>query len=209
MKVVLVNGSPKREGNTAGCLGVIARELSKADIETEIICIGDKGISGCSVCGACRRDVGRGCVQGGEWFAETAKKIYAADGLIFATPTYYAGMNGTMKSFMDRIFYSSNARMRHKVAAGVAVTRRTGGMTAFQQLNAYFLISEMLIAPSFYWNVAYGSVPGDVSRDAEGVSIMQNLAATMAWMLKMKEQTQKTLPPPAPPAERPRTDFIR
>ena len=209
MKVVLVNGSPKAEGNTYLACKTTADALQKEGIETEIIQIGHKPIAGCMACNACRK--GNGCVQNDAEFNAWAEKLYAADGVIFATPVYFAGLNGSVKAFLDRVFFSGRSHWRHKVGAGIAVVRRLGGMTAFQQLNAYFLISEMLIAPTFYWNVAYGATPGEVLQDGEGISLLENLARNMAWMLKMKEETKATLAPPAPvPAtERVRTNFIR
>lgn len=209
MKVVLINGSPKAEGNTYLACKTAAEALQGEGIDTEIIQIGHRAIAGCMACNGCRK--GEGCVHGDAEFLAWAEALYAADGVIFATPVYFAGLNGSVKAFLDRVFFSGRNRWRHKVGAGIAVVRRLGGMTAFQQLNAYFLISEMLIAPTFYWNVAYGAAPGEVLQDGEGISLIQNLARNMAWMLKMKEQTKDSLPPPAPVPmqERVRTNFIR
>ena len=209
MKVVLVNGSPKAEGNTYLACKTVADVLQKEGIETEIIEIGHKDIPGCMACNGCMK--GAGCVHADADFKAWAETLYAADGVIFATPVYYSGINGTFKSFLDRVFFSARGSWRHKIGAGIAVVRRLGGMTAFEQLNAYFLISEMLIAPTFYWNVAYGAAPGEVLQDGEGMSLLQNLGRNMAWMLKMKEQTKATVPPPPPlpMTERVRTNFIR
>ncbi|MCL1805616.1 MAG: flavodoxin family protein [Clostridiales bacterium] len=209
MKVVLVNGSPKAEGNTYLACKTVADALGKEGVDTEIIQIGHRDIQGCMACNGCMK--GDGCVHADAEFKAWAEALYAADGVIFATPVYFSGLNGSVKSFLDRVFFSGRGRWRHKIGAGIAVVRRLGGMTAFQQLNAYFLISEMLIAPTFYWNVAYGMAPGEVLQDGEGLSLLQNLARNMAWMLKMKDQTKEALPAPAPmsASERVRTNFIR
>ena len=206
MKVIAVNGSPKQEGNTFLALRMAAAELERQGIATEVLHIGHRDIRGCMACNACRK-TGR-CAYADEAVDEAAQKLYEADGILLGSPVYYAGINGTMKSFLDRVFYASNGRMRHKVGAGVAVVRRSGGMTAFNQLNEYFLISEMLIAPSFYWNVAHGGAPGEVQKDAEAASVLANLGRNMAWMLHMKQQTAQTLPPPTPVA-RAWMNFIR
>lgn len=207
MKVVLINGSPNAEGNSYIACKTVADALQVEGIDTEIIRIGHKNIVGCIACGGCRRS--RGCVHWDEEFKAMAETLYAADGIIVATPVYFAGINGTVKSFLDRMFYSSTGQWRHKVAAGIAVVRRLGGMQAYEQLNSYFLISEMLIAPSFYWGVAFGAAPGEVLQDGEGISLLQHLARNVAWMLKMKEQTKESLPPPEAIKDRIRTNFIR
>ena len=206
-KVVLINGSPKAEGNTYLACKTVAEGLLKEGIEAEIIQIGHKTIAGCMACGGCRK--GNGCAHWDDELKSVAEALYAADGVVFASPVYYAGLNGAVKAFLDRVFYSAKGNWRHKIGAGVVVVRRLGGMTAFEQINTYFLISEMLIAPTFYWNVAYGALPGEVLQDGEGISLMQNLARNMAWMLKMKEQTKESVPPPEPMADRTRTNFIR
>lgn len=206
MKVIAVNGSPREYGNTAHALKEALEELEVQGIEIEMIQIGNKKISGCIGCGACKK--AKKCVFGDEEFTEICEKLYAADGIILGSPVYYASMNGTMKSFLDRLFFSSQGRFRHKVGFSVAVARRSGEICTFDELNKYFLITEMLIAPSNYWNSAHGNAQGEVMQDLEGISIIKNTAKNMAWLLKMKEETKETIPAPEQYA-RAHTSFIR
>lgn len=205
MKVIAINGSPKKKGNTYLALSTLCEELQKNNIETEIIQIGNMEIKGCISCNRCKEGY---CVFSDENLREIADKIYAADGVILGSPVYYAGISGTMKSFLDRLFYPSQGRMRLKVGSSVAVLRRSGGVTTFDQLNNYFLISEMMIAPSFYWNVIHGGAPGEIVKDLEGVSILKNLANNMSWMLHIKEYSKEAYPVPDP-EQREWTNFIR
>jgi len=204
MKVIAINGSPKPKGNTYFALKMICDELEKEHIETEIIHVGNMEIKGCISCGRCTDGH---CVYSDDKCRSIVEKIYAADGLILGSPVYYAGISGTTKCFLDRLFFPSHGRMRHKIGASVAVLRRSGGVMTFDQLNHYFLISEMLIAPSYYWNVIHGGSPGQVSEDAEGVSVLKNLAGNMAWMLNIKDYSKDAFPAPAP-YERAWTNFI-
>lgn len=206
MKVIAINGSPHEKGNTYTALCVAKQELEANGIEVEIVQLGNKEIMGCRGCGACKK-TGQ-CAFADEFYNETCAKLYAADGVILGSPVYYAGVNGTLKSFLDRCFYQSKGRMRHKVAAALAVSRRGGDMTTVDDLQKYFLISEMIIAPSYYWNVLHGATPGQVLEDKEGISVIANMARNMAWLLKMKESTKDTIPAPE---QYPRefTNFIR
>lgn len=205
MKIIAINGSPRPKGNTYFALQTVCDELEKEQIETEIIHIGNTEIRGCISCGRCKNGH---CSFVDEKLHDIVEKIYAADGIILGSPVYYAGISGTMKSFLDRLFYPSQGRMRHKIGSSVAVLRRSGGVTTFDQLNNYFLISEMMIAPSYYWNVIHGGTPGEIFDDAEGISILKNLALNMSWMLKMKEYSKDAFPAPEP-FERSWTNFIR
>ncbi len=195
MKVIALNGSPKPKGNTWNTLRTVCDVLNKNDIETEILHVGNMEIRGCIACGRCKEGY---CVHSDEVLKEIVDKIYAADGLILGSPVYYAGISGTFKSFLDRLFYASHGKMRLKVGASIAIPRRSGGMTTFDQLNNFFLISEMLIAPSYYWNVIHGGRPGEVLEDTEGMAVLNNLGQNMTWMLQMREATRDTLPHPAP-----------
>lgn len=181
MKVIAINGSPKKEGNTFHALSTVCATLEKRGVETEIIHIGNKNIRGCMACGKCSDCR---CVFEGEEFYETVRKMADADGIILGSPVYYAGISGTMKSFLDKAFYTGGKNFRLKVGASVAALRRSGGMTTFQQLNNYFLISEMIVAPSYYWNIAHGAAPGEMLRDVEAVSVLENLGQNMAWLLE-------------------------
>lgn len=206
MKVVAVNGSPNEKGNTYYALNMALEELQLAGIETQMLHIGNLKIEGCIACGACSKT--KNCVFGDEKFHSACETIYQADAIILGSPVYYAGVSGTLKCFLDRLYYASNGRMRHKVGAAIAVSRRGGDMTTFDALNKYFLISEMIVAPSYYWNVIHGAVKGEVFEDKEGVSVIRNLARNMAWILKMQEETRDSIPAPEQ-YPRERTNFIR
>ncbi|MGF7146162.1 multimeric flavodoxin WrbA [Anaerotaenia torta] len=205
MKVVAINGSPRPRGNTYTALKTVCDELEKQEIETEILHVGNLEIKGCIGCNRCR---GGYCVFSDEELRALVDKIYASDGILLGSPVYYAGIAGTMKSFLDRLFYPNHGRLRLKIGASIAVPRRSGGITTFDQLNNYFLISEMLIAPSYYWNVIHGGAPGEVTQDDEGMSVLRNLANNMSWMLKIKDYSKAVLPEPDP-VSRKWTNFIR
>lgn len=205
MKVIALNGSPKPKGNTYLSLKTVCDALNAQYIETEIIHIGNMDIKGCISCNQCKDGY---CRFADDKMQEIINKIYAADGLLLGSPVYYSGIAGTMKCFLDRLFYANRGRMRLKIGAAVAVLRRSGGVATFDQLNHYFLISEMMVAPSYYWNAVHGSAPGEVLEDAEGISVLNNLANNMAWMIKMKEYSKEVLPVPSP-VKRSITNFIR
>ena len=205
MKVIAINGSPKPKGNTYSALKTACDELEKQNIATEIIHVGHMDIKGCISCGRCKEGQ---CVFSDEKLREIVDKIHATDAILLGSPVYYASIAGTMKCFLDRLFFPSQGRMRLKVGASVAVLRRSGGVTTFDQLNNYFLISEMIVAPSYYWNAIHGGAPGEILEDAEGICVLKNLANNMAWMLNMKEYCKDTFPVPSP-VERTWTNFIR
>ncbi len=205
MKVIAINGSPKPRGNTYTAIKTVCDELEKQGIETEILHVGNMEIKGCISCGRCKDGH---CIFSGEELRSIVDKIHAADGLILGSPVYYASIAGTMKSFLDRLFYPSRGRLRLMVGASIAVPRRSGGITTFDQLNNYFLISEMLITPSYYWNVIHGGAPGEVTQDGEGMSVLKNLANNMSWMLQIKDYS-KTAHPMPDPVPREWTNFIR
>jgi multimeric flavodoxin WrbA len=205
MKVVAINGSPKPKGNTYIALRTVCDELEKQGIETVIINVGNMEIKGCIGCGRCKDNH---CIFSGEELRGIFDQIHAADGLLLGTPVYYSGIAGTMKCFLDRLFYSARGSLRLKIGASVVAVRRSGGVATFDQLNHYFLISEMLIAPSYYWNVIHGTAPGEVTKDGEGMSVLKDLANNMAWMLKIKEYSKNELPVPNP-MPREYTNFVR
>lgn len=205
MKVIAINGSPKPKGNTYFALKTVCESLEQQQIETEILHIGNLDIKGCIGCGRCRDGQ---CHYSDEVLREMVDKIHKADGILLGSPVYYASIAGTMKSFLDRLFYPNQGRMRLKVGASIAVPRRSGGVTTFDQLNNYFLISEMVVAPSYYWNVIHGGAHGEVLKDAEGMSGLKNLANNMAWLLKIKNYSKDVYPLPDM-AERSWTNFIR
>ena len=181
MKVLLINGSPKKNGNTATGLDEMVKIFEKEGIETEILQVGSKDIRGCIACGKCRQ-LGH-CVFD-DIVTEAGKKLAEADGLVVGSPVYYAAANGTVVSFMDRLFYSNSADLRMKVGAAVSVARRGGQTTTFDQLNKYFTISGMPVASGQYWNGVHGAAPGEAENDSEGLQQMRTLAANMAFLMK-------------------------
>ena len=211
MKVVAINGSPHKEGNTFHALNMVGTELIAAGIEFEIIHIGHKEIHGCMACNNCSKNRDEKCSIKKDDLNDWIQKLKNADGILIGSPVYYAGIPGTMKCFLDRVFYvaGSNGNLfRHKVGAAVVAVRRSGGTATFDSLNHYLLYSEMILATSSYWNVIHGTGPGEVENDAEGVQIMQTLGRNMAWILKMKEATKETLDEPKK-VRKVMTNFIR
>ena len=181
MKVLLINGSPKANGNTARSLQEMVSVFAKEGVETEIIHVGNKDIRGCVACGFCYKN-GKCVVE--DIVNECAQKFAECDGMVVASPVYYASANGTLISFLDRLFYSSNCDKRMKVGASVAVARRGGCSATFDQLNKYFTISGMPVASSQYWNSVHGGAPGEVEEDAEGLQTMRTLAKNMTFLMK-------------------------
>ena len=199
MKVVAFNGSPNKQGNTWHAIGMVAAELEKEGIATEIVHVGNKSIRGCVACGQCLKNKNEQCVQPGDEVNEWIQKMKHADGIIFGSPVHYAAMAGTMKSFMDRAFYVSGVNdgmLRHKVGAAVVAVRRSGGLPTFDQLNNFINYSEMLIPTSNYWNVIHGTRPGEVTQDEEGTQIMRVLGRNMAWLMKLVENGKGTVAEP-------------
>ncbi len=211
MKVVAINGSPKSNGNTAQAIAIVAGELRERGIETEVLTVGIRPVRGCIGCGACGRDRNRKCTFDDDIANGFIGKMAEADGILLGAPTHYAGVNGSMKSLLDRAFYVAGANgglFRHKVGASLAAVRRSGGMTAVDQLNKYLFYSEMLIVSSNYWSVIHGRLPGEVKEDAEGNQIMRLLGRNMAWLLQLREAGEGTVQEPRPePKEF--TNFIR
>ena len=181
MKVLLINGSPKTNGNTALALDEMVRVFLEEGIEAEVIQVGNKDIRGCMACGGC---YGKGVCVFDDLVNEVGAKFKDADGLVVASPVYYASANGSVVSFMDRLFYSSNFDKTMKVGASVAVARRGGASATFDQLNKYFTISGMPIASSQYWNSVHGGAPGQAQEDAEGLQTMRTLAKNMSFLMK-------------------------
>ena len=190
MKVVAINGSPNKEGNTYGAIRMVLDELEKEGVETEIIHVGNKAVRGCIGCNGCVKNRNDKCVITGDDVNDWIQTFKEADGILLGSPVYYSGISGTMKSFLDRAFYVSGANggyFRGKVGATVTAVRRSGGIPAFDQLNKYIQYEEMLIATSNYWNVIHGLRPGEVEQDAEGKQIMSRLGKNMAWAMKLIE----------------------
>lgn len=211
MKVVAINGSPNKNGNTAHALRVVGENLMSQGIDFEIIHVGNKAVRGCMACGKCAKTKDEKCTITSDPLNDWVQTMKSADGLILASPVYYAGVPGTMKSFLDRAFYVSGSNgnlFRHKVGASVVAVRRSGGSATFDCLNHYLHYSEMLIATSNYWNITHGLVKGDAENDAEGNQIMDVLGKNMGWMLQMREYAKDAIPAPAP-SKKVWTHFIR
>lgn len=211
MKVIAINGSPKKEGNTYHALKMVGDELVANGIEFEILHIGHKLIHGCTACGKCAENRDEKCSLGTDGLNHWIQTIKEADGIILGSPVYYSGIAGTMKSFLDRLFFVSGSNgnlLRHKVAAAVVAVRRTGGSSTLDGLYHYLTYAEMIVATANYWNVIHGRNAGEVSQDGEGVQVMRVLGKNMAWLLKMKEATSDTIQPPTQ-EKKVVTNFIR
>ncbi len=209
MKVVAFNGSPRPEGNTYHALKLVADELEKAGIEVEIIQVGNKVIRGCMACNACMKNRNEKCIYDNDEVNGWIQKMKAADGILLGSPTHYAAIGGTMKSFLDRAFYVANLGfLRHKVGAAVVSVRRTGGIATFNQLVNYINYTEMLMPTTNYWNVIHGLKPGEVVGDEEGQQIMRVLGKNMAWLMKLVEAGQETVKAPEREAKI-LTNFVR
>lgn len=181
MKVLLINGSPRVGGNTGIALDEMVKVFTAEGIETDVMQIGNKAIRGCMACGACAK-AGK-CVFDDE-VNVAAEKLNEADGLVVASPVYYASANGTLISFLDRLFQSAKFDKTMKVGASVAVARRGGCSATFDELNKYFTICGMPVASSQYWNSVHGRIKGDASQDIEGLQTMRTLARNMAFLMK-------------------------
>ena len=211
MKVIAINGSPNKEGNTFHALTMVGEELIAAGIDFEILHVGHKMIHGCLACNKCAVNKDERCVIKTDDLNLWIQKLKEADGIIIGSPVHYSGIPGTMKSFLDRAFYVAGVNgglFRQKVGAAVVAVRRTGGSATFDSLNHFLNYSEMVIATSNYWNVIHGRTPGEVVHDSEGVQIMNVLGKNMAWVLKMKEATAGTIELPTK-ARKVMTNFIR
>lgn len=206
MKAILVNGSPHKEGCTYTALSEAAKALNSNGIETEIFHLGTEPVAGCIACGACSK-TGK-CIYN-DPVNEFVEKAKDADGFIFGSPVYYSGMSGQLCSFMDRAFYSGGKYMAGKPAAAVVSCRRGGATATFEQINKYFMITNMPVVSSQYWNQVHGNTPDEVKQDLEGLQTMRTLGANMAWLLKCIEAGKKAgieMPARETPIK---TNFIR
>ena len=205
MKVLMVNGSPRVNGNTAIALREMEKIFEAEGVETENIQIGNMDIRGCIACNTCAE---KGKCVFDDIVNETQSKFEACDGLVIASPVYYASANGTLISFLDRLFYSAPFDKSMKVGASVVVARRGGLSATFDELNKYFMISNMPVASSQYWNSVHGTVQGEASQDAEGLQTMRTLARNMTFLMKsIALGKEKYGMPEKEPFER--TNFIR
>ena len=205
MKVLVVNGSPRKGGNTSIAIDELEKTFSAEGVDVEVLDVGSKAVAGCRACYACGK-LGRCAID--DVVNEAARKFEQADGLVVASPVYYASPNGAVLSFLDRLFTSAKFDKRMKVGASVAVARRGGCSATFDVLNKYFTISGMPVASSQYWNSVHGTAPGDAAQDAEGLQTMRTLARNMAFLMKAISLGMKQYGLPER-EETVRTSFIR
>ncbi|MBR6208851.1 MAG: flavodoxin family protein [Oscillospiraceae bacterium] len=211
MKVLLVNGSPHKNGCTNRALEVMAETLKSEGVDSEIYWIGNKPIGGCIGCFACVKK--KQCVTE-DRVNEFTRLAAEYDGFVFGSPVYFSGINGSLMSFLDRVFFSASAQephpFRHKPATALVSARRAGTTSALDQIYKYFQHQQMPIVTSRYWNMVHGNTPEEVMQDAEGLQTLRVLARNMAWLLKLKEAGEKAgVPLPQPEPVRVSTNFIR
>jgi multimeric flavodoxin WrbA len=187
MKVVAFNGSARKDGNTAMLVETVFRELRKEKIKTEMVQLAGKKIRGCTACGKCFTNQDRHCVIKNDVLNDCIEKMLEADGIILASPTYFTDVSTEMKALIDRAGFVAKANQdmfRRKVGAAVVAVRRGGAIHAFDTMNHFFFISQMVVPGSSYWNIGVGLAPGDVKGDEEGLLTMQTLGKNMAWLLE-------------------------
>jgi multimeric flavodoxin WrbA len=187
MKIIGINGSPRRDGNTDLLIKTVFAELEKEGIETEFIQLGGKVVHGCTACGKCREIKDGRCHIKNDLLNEITAKMIEADGMILGSPVYFADITPEMKALIDVSGYVTRGNghlLKRKLGAAVIVERRGGALHAFETINNFFLINQMIIPGSSYWNFAFGGKPGDVLNDEEGMQTMRTLGENMAWLLK-------------------------
>lgn len=191
MKVVLFNGSPRKQGNTYFCLNVVMEALKSEGIECDYIWIGNDKLQGCTACGQCGEKKDGTCVIPGDKMNEYIKKMVEADGIIIGSPTYFSDVSTNVKALIERAGYTCRASgdlLRRKVGAAVVAVRRAGANHVFSSINFFFLIAEMIVVGSSYWNVGIGRLPGEVKEDKEGIGTFKTLGRNMAYVLKKLNQ---------------------
>lgn len=187
MKVIAFNGSARKEGNTSILLNLVLDELKAEGIETEMYSLAGKPIQGCIACYKCFENKNKRCAVEKDIINECIQKMIEADGILLGSPTYFADVSAGMKAIIERCGMVSRANgdlYKRKVGASVVAARRAGATNAFSSMNLFFLISQMIVPGSNYWNIGIGRQPGEVNNDAEGVQTMKNLGKNMAWLLK-------------------------
>jgi multimeric flavodoxin WrbA len=191
MKVVAFSGSARKDGNTAILVNAVFKELKKAGIKTELVQLSGKKVRGCIACMKCFENQDKRCALKGDIINDCIEKMLEADGIILASPTYFSDVSAEMKALIDRAGFVAKANQdmfRRKVGAGVIAVRRGGAIHAFDTLNHFFFINQMIVPGSSYWNIGIGLAPGDVSGDDEGIMTMKTLGANMAWLMKKLEE---------------------
>jgi multimeric flavodoxin WrbA len=184
MKVLLINGSPRKSGNTFTALHEIAETLHSEGIDSEIVWIGNKPVRGCIACGSCIANGNGRCVFDDDVCNAISAKFAESDGFVFGSPVYYGQPNGALLAIMQRAFFSNGEHVQNKPAAVVTICRRGGATAAFEALQMPLQMMNMPIATSQYWNIAYGREPGQAAQDTEGMQTMRTLAHNLAWMLR-------------------------
>lgn len=205
MKVLLLNGSPRTNGNSAILIGEMRKVFASLGVETEVVEVGKANIRGCLSCGYC--DKNGKCVVADE-VNPTAEKFASADGLVVVSPVYYGSPNGNLVSFLDRLFYSSSFSKKYKVGAAFAIARRGGTTASFDLLNKYFTISGMPVVSGDYWNNAFGMERGEVEQDKEGLRNARVVAKRMAFLMKAIADAKKNYPELLEEEPRAWTNFI-
>lgn len=208
MKVVLINGSPHRDGNTHDMLQDIIEELHEQNIETELFWIGTKAVHGCIACGKCNET--HRCIFNDDIVNRVIDAMQTADGLVVGSPVYYASPNGALMAILDRMFYAGKDCYHHKPAAACVVARRAGTTASLDDILKYFTITEMPVVSSTYWPMEHGRGPGETREDKEGIYTMKRLAKNMAWLLRaIKLAKEHDDFPPEVDTDRPWTHFVR
>ncbi len=187
MKVVALNGSPRKKGNTQILINKVFDILNQEGIETEMLQLGGRKIKGCTACYKCFKNLDKKCSMDNDVLNEYLGKMLEADGIILGSPVYFSNMTSETKALIDRaglVGTANGGLFKHKVGASVVAVRRAGGVTTFDALNHFFLYGQMFVPGSSYWNVSIGREPGDVENDAEGMNTMKILGENMAWLMK-------------------------
>ncbi len=209
MKVVMINGSARKNGTTGKALSLISKELEAAGIETVIMTVGGKPVIGCTGCNSCYKSGSGRCIYGDGLVNDVIEAMEDADAMIVGSPVHYAAASGAITSVLGRVFYAASDKFVGKPAASVVVCRRAGGTSTFDQLNKFFTISQMPLVTSQYWNIGFGLKPDDMDKDEEGIETMKTLASNMIWMLKSIEAGKKAGVPAPNRGGTCRTNFIR
>lgn len=187
MKVIGINGSPRKDGNTAILIQTVFSELNRQGIDTEMISLSGQNIRGCTACRACMKLKNKQCIMTDDFFNVCLGKMIAADGIILGSPVYSAGVTSQIKAVIDRasiVLAANRGLLKYKVGAAVIAARRGGAISAFDTLNHFLHSKEMFLVGSTYWNMVYGNTIGEVEQDQEGMDNMKNIGENMAWLLK-------------------------
>ncbi len=191
MKVIAFNGSPRKNGNTVSLINTVFKKLAEHGIETELVHLTGQPVRGCTACMQCRNNQNMKCSIDSDIINQCLTKMIAADGIIIASPTYFANVTTEIKALIDRCGYVTRGNgnpLKRKVGAAVVAVRRAGAINVFNAINDFFLINEMIVPGSSYWNIGLGREIGDVDSDAEGIKTMENLGEDMAWLLEKVNQ---------------------